>query len=316
MSVRARIESAIGGAQYAIGGAQYNALTRGVARLSGFREDVAEVDGSRVPFLVRGWGVPIVLVHGFGGDKESWLLLARLLERRATVIIPDLPGFGAASDIAPERASAFHQSRILLGLLDHLGFARAHFAGNSMGGGIVQRLAQDHPGRVVSMTLIGSVGPLVQKSVVGEALDRGENPLVLEEVGSIGTLLKLVAEKPVPSTKAMLRYLGVKRVARKEGQLATFRGWSLPADGEGIPTDLEAIQTPALVIHGMQDRVIHPATGRALANRLPNARLMELDGIGHVPQMEAPALIARAIDDFSGQVERGQAARSHGTRRS
>ena len=310
MSVRARIESAIGGAQYAIGGAQYNALTRGVARLSGFRADVAEVDDARVPFLVRGWGVPVVLVHGFGGDKESWLLMARLLKRRATVIIPDLPGFGAASAIVPERASAMHQSRILLGLLDSLGFARAHFAGNSMGGGIVQRLAQDHPGRVVSMTLLGSVGPLIQKSIVGEALDRGENPLVLEEAGKIETLMRLVAEKPVPSTKAMLRYLGVKRVARKEDQLATFRGWSLPADGEGIPTDLEAIQTPALVIHGKEDRVIHPATGRALANRLPNARLVELDGIGHVPQMEAPDAIARAIDDFIGHVEKkGEAER-------
>src|SRR5438445_13854623 len=129
MNVRARIESAIGGAQYL-------ALTRGVARLTGFREDAVTVDGARVPFLIRGWGVPILLVHGFGGDKESWLLMARHLQasprpaRRATVIIPDLPGFGAASDVLPERASAKHQAAILAGLLDALGFARAHLVGN------------------------------------------------------------------------------------------------------------------------------------------------------------------------------------------
>src|SRR5262249_25096038 len=92
MNLRHRMEAAVGAAQYL-------ALTRGVGRITGFRLDSARVDGATVPFLVRGWGVPIVLVHGFGGDKESWLLMAQLLRRRATLIIPDLPGFGAASEI-------------------------------------------------------------------------------------------------------------------------------------------------------------------------------------------------------------------------
>jgi abhydrolase domain-containing protein 6 len=301
MNVRGRIESAIGGAQYI-------ALTRGVARLTGFREDTVTVDGARVPFLIRGWGVPILLVHGFGGDKESWLLMARHLRRRATVLIPDLPGFGAASDVAPERASAKHQAAILAGLLDALGFARAHLVGSSMGGGIAQRFAHDYRPRATSMTLIGSVGPLVEKSEAGLAFDRGENPLVLDDPGALDTLLTLMTERPPPSTRAMRRYLGERRVARRDAQLATFRGWSEPADGEGLPADLKVIDTPALVIHGARDRVIHPATARALAEQLGNARLMMMDGIGHIPQMEAPSAVARAIDAFVGDVEKRRCA--------
>lgn len=303
MSIARRIETAIGAAQY-------HALTRGVARVFGFQVDAIELDGARLPFMVRasGWGPPIVLVHGFGGDKESWLLMARHLASRRSVIIPDLPGFGAASAITPERASAKHQAAILEGLLDRLGIARAHFAGNSMGGGISLRLAHDHPEKVASLTLIGAVGPVIEKSQAGLAFDRGENPLVIDEVDALDALLALVAERPPPSTRAMRRYLAIDKVARSEALRATFRGWHEPAEGEGIPTDLESIRTPTLVIHGLCDRVIHPATARAFGERLPDVRLMLMEQIGHVPQMEAPGEVARAIDALVDQVERRRAA--------
>ena len=88
-------------------GPQYRLMTRGAARLLGFAESEAQIDGVHVPFLVRGWGVPIVLIHGFGADKESWLPLAAALRAKGrSLIIPDLPGFGAAGDIPPERAAA------------------------------------------------------------------------------------------------------------------------------------------------------------------------------------------------------------------
>jgi abhydrolase domain-containing protein 6 len=52
------------------------------------------------------------------------------------------------------------------------------------------------------------------------------------------------------------------------------------------------------VIHGEKDRLIHPSTGRELAKRLPNARLERLDGIGHVPMIEAPKRTAQLIEQF------------------
>jgi triacylglycerol lipase len=296
MNVRDRIEEVVGGAQY-------HALTRGVARVIGFHSDSARVDGTKIPFLVRGWGVPIVLVHGFAGDKEGWLLLARYLRHRSMVLIPDLPGFGDAGVIPPEHASAKHQAAALAGLFDHLGLGRVHLVGSSMGGGIVQRFAQDYPARASSMTLVGSVGPYIEKSEVGKALDRGENPLVVDDVESHDDLIALITEKKPMSTRAIRRYLAGRRVARREVESALFRGFSEAPEGEGIPRNLEAIRTPALVVHGACDRVIHPATGRALAQRLPDARLHMMQGVGHVPQLEAPAALARAIDVFIGEVE-------------
>jgi pimeloyl-ACP methyl ester carboxylesterase len=296
MDLTARIETAIGGAQYRL-------LTRGAARVLGFDDGALDVEGVRVPFLARGWGVPVVLVHGFGADKESWLTMALALSRKHATIIPDLPGFGAAGVIGPERASAKHQAAVIAALLRRLGYARAHLVGSSMGGGISLRFAQDYPHVVSSLTLIGSVGPVVEKSELMFALDRGENPLVVDGAEDLHRLLHFVAERATRYPRTIMRYVGGVRAAQRDQHLALFRGWTDPADGEGINPDLSTISAPTLVIHGDRDRVIHPATGRALAEQIPNARLEMLSGIGHVPQMEAPRKTARFVESFVADVE-------------
>jgi abhydrolase domain-containing protein 6 len=297
MDARARLEIALGQAGYRM-------MTRGFARALGFAESEAEIDGIRVPFFVNGWGVPVVLVHGFGADKESWLLLAGSLRAAGlSLIIPDLPGFGAAGEIPPERAAAKWQARIIAGLLDRLGYARAHLVGSSMGGGISLRFAHDYPARLTSMTLLGSVGPTVVKSPMGQALERGENPLLLESVEDLDRFLAFVLEKPPKVPRAVRRYVAAERLARRDTHALLFRGWLDPNEGEGVPLELELLPTPTLVIHGMCDRVIDSSTAHALAARLPDSRLELLEGIAHVPQMEAPRRVAKMIGGFIAEVE-------------
>lgn len=290
----------------AIGRAEYRALTGVAQLLSGARAAHALVGGVHVPYFVRTTPAllggpssdPVVLVHGFGGDKEGWLMMASMLGRRRPLVIPDLPGFGAAGGIPKRSASAKAQAAVLAGLLDHLGIRRAHFVGNSMGGGISLRFAADYPARTASISLLGSVGPIVEKSELALALDRGENPLLIESPSDLGRLLDFVAERSPPLPRAAKVYLGADRFARRDAQAELFEGWMTPPEGEGIPEDLEAIQTPALVIQGEKDRLIHPSTGRELARRLPNARLEMLAGVGHVPMIEAPKVTSQLIERF------------------
>ena len=298
--------------EVSLGAAAYHLMTRGAARVLGFTESEAEIDGVRVPFFVQGWGVPVVFIHGFGGDKESWLLLAAALRAEGRcLILPDLPGFGAAGDIPPERAAAKWQARVIAGLLDRLGYARAHLIGNSMGGGIALRFAHDYPARLTSMTLLGSVGPLVVKSEMNLALDRGENPLLLESAEDLDRLLAFVLDKPPKLPRAVRRYLAHERFARRDAHAGLFRGWIDPKEGEGIAPELESLATPALVVHGVRDRVIDSSTARELAARLPDARLEMLEGVAHVPQMEAPLLVAKIVGRFIAEVE---AAHAHAPR--
>jgi abhydrolase domain-containing protein 6 len=298
------------GIEHAIGKAQYRAFTGVLRLLAGLRHGAAVIEGVHVPYFVRerpassgtAAGVPIVLVHGFGADKEGWLVTARRLGRQHSLVIPDLPGFGAAGAIPRHAASAAAQARVLGALLDALGTPRAHLVGSSMGGGISLRFARDFPERVASMTLIGSAGPIVEKSELGHALDRGENPLLTSSPDDFARLLHFVAEKPPPTSRAARVYLGAERYARRDALALVWDGWLTPPTTEGIPEALESITTPALVIHGDRDRVIHPSTGKALAARLPNARLELLEGVGHLPMMEKPKRVAALIDRFVASV--------------
>jgi abhydrolase domain-containing protein 6 len=297
--------------EQALGKLEYGLLTRGGARLLGFEERAFDIDGVHVPFFVRGSGVPMLFVHGFAADKESWLALLVAMERGRSAVIMDLPGFGAAGPIDPERASARAQAAVLAKLLDRLGYGRAHLVGNSMGGGISIRFASDFPARATSMTLIGSVGPVAEKSELGLALDRGENPLVVGSEADFDRMAAIVFEKPPPSTRAMRAYLAVDRAERAERYHALFRGWNEPRPADGLTElKLESIATPALVIHGDHDRVIHPSTGRALAAALPHARLEMLTGVGHAPQIEAPRAVAGLVQRFVDETEKAYAARS------
>jgi pimeloyl-ACP methyl ester carboxylesterase len=293
-----------------LGKLEYRAMTSIARRALRAGRRSATIRGAVVPYLFRrsrDEAPPVLMVHGFGGDKESWLVFASFLRRTRGLVLPDLPGFGAASSIAKERASACEQAAVLADLLDAVGAPRAHLVGSSMGGGISLRFAADYPERTASLTLIGSVGPAVEKSEVGLAFDRGENPLLIESADDLERLLGLVAERLPPAPRAMRRYLGADRFARREAQEALFDGWVACPPEHGVPDgdDLLKVHVPALVIHGEKDRVIHPATGRALADRLPDGRLEMMPGIGHVPQIEAPKKTADSVERFYASIARG-----------
>src|SRR5437868_2308052 len=90
-----------------VGAAQYLAVTSVARRVARATLEHAAIDGVDVPYFTRPAeaGAPtIVLVHGFGADKEGWLVLAGLLPRAWGLLVPDLPGFGGAGSIAKERA--------------------------------------------------------------------------------------------------------------------------------------------------------------------------------------------------------------------
>ena len=274
---------------------QYAALMGLAVRRLGLATQTVTVADLRMPTLFRGGGDPVVFVHGFGGDKESWLtLMARLPATQALVAL-DLPGFGDASPIAASRASAKHQAAVVLQVLRELGVERAHLVGSSMGGGIALRLAADAPERVVSLTLLGSVGPWVEKSELALALERGENPLVSRTLADFDRLMELVTAKPLYIPSTIRAHLASVRSARAESWNALFEGFVGAAPEDSFLDGLARIQAPTLVIHGAKDRVIHPSTGRALAEQLVRGRHLPLPEVGHVPHMEATKLVAEAL---------------------
>jgi len=287
-----------GNAELLLGRLEYSALRAlGLGLMRG-RSRSVRVGDVRMPYLEGGKGDPVVLVHGFAANKETWLLTAVPLSRSHRVIIPDLPGYGEADAIPPERATAREHARAVVHFLDLLGLERVHLVGNSMGGGITVRIARDYPERVRSATLICSAGPKTEASDLDGELERGVNPLLPQSVDDADDLLGFVAEKQRYMPRAMRKYAVSTVVEARDRLQQMFDVWHRGQGPDGVPEDLENIRVPTLVIHGDRDRLIHVSTGRAFGERIPGATLVVLEGVGHVPQVEVPRRTARIITDF------------------
>lgn len=268
-------------------------LRRATAAVAGLRAGLA--DG--VAFLHRpGRGAPLVAIHGFGGDKETWLLWAPFVSRKRPLLLIDLPGHGASRGEADFSARA--QAEVVLATMDACGIDRAVLCGNSMGGGIAQRIARTWPSRARALVLVASVAHEMAESELTRELARGNNLLIPDRKTSHDEFLKRVVEKPPKVPRAVQRYVAWER-ARSQARLeGVWRGWTGAVGDDAVPADVEAIAQPALLVHGDRDRVIDIETARALARRLPRARLEVLTGVGHVPQLEEPRRVARLVESF------------------
>jgi len=181
-----------------------------------------------------------------------------------------------------------------LGILDALGVARAHLAGVSMGGGMAQVLAIEHPGRVASLTLIAtSSGPAEDlPPVTAELRELFDNPPPEPDWSDRAAVIDYVVAGELP----FLGVVGVDeaemrataaRVADRTANLrsALTNHWiMIGGDDDGsepLRPRLGRITAPTLVIHGTRDPLFPFPHGEALAAEIPGARLLPLDGVGH-----------------------------------
>src|SRR6185436_10984247 len=109
---------------------------------------LVEIGGRQISYLTMApdepSGDPVVLVHGFGGDKNSWLFVQQPLAEERTVHALDLPGHGASSkDVGDGSLATLVET--VTGFLDSLGIERAHLVGHSLGGAVVAAAAQAAP---------------------------------------------------------------------------------------------------------------------------------------------------------------------------
>lgn len=277
-----------------LGAAEMRTLERALCAAAGLRRRTIVVDDLALAALERpGVGAPVVMIHGFGGDKETWLLMAPWLRRRPLLVI-DLPGHGGSTIVARGQATPAAMGRAIVGALDACGLDRVHLCGNSMGGGIALWIARNHPARVASLTLVASVAPELAESELTRALARGEN-LLIPGADDADRFMRLVVEKPPKVPRAVQRYVAARRAAARPVLEEMFRGWVEAAPEAALPRDLEAIEQPTLIIHGRCDRIIAVDTARKVASSVPNSTLRVLDGIGHVPQLEAPRRVAALV---------------------
>jgi pimeloyl-ACP methyl ester carboxylesterase len=251
----------------------------------------APVNGVELAYRDEGQGEPILLVHAFPLSAAMWEDQIDALATRFRVLAPDLRGFGASA--RGSGASSLDQlADDLAGLLDHLKLDRATVAGLSMGGYISFALLRRHRARVARLILADTRAGADSE----EGRQGREASAKLAEAEGAGA----VAEAMLPKLLAAGAPAEVRDEVRKiitandrAGIAAAQRAMAARPDSAPL---LATIDVPTLIIVGSEDVLTPPAEARAMHAAIPGSQLVELAGVGHLSNLEAP-------DDFNAAVE-------------
>ena len=236
----------------------------------------------------HGEGRPFLLLHG-GGGPQTVAGFAELLATKepARVITPTHPGFGGTP--RPDGlADMAGLAALYRALLDRLGLDGVTVIGNSIGGWIAAELALLGSPRVSGTVLVDAVGIEVEGHPVTDIF-----PLSLDELARLSYHDPAAFRiDPAAMTEAQRAGMAANRAA-----LQVYGGARM-AD-PSLRGRLAAIATPTLVIWGDADRIVDPGYGRAYAAAIPGARFELLADTGHLPQLESPERLLRAVWDFA-----------------
>jgi len=251
----------------------------------------------RLHVEVEGSGPVVVLAHGFGGSARNFLSQARALRDRYRIVRFDARGHARSE--APAEASAYTQDAFVADLgrvLDQVGARAAVVGGLSMGAGTALRFALAHPERVQGLVLAafppGAGAPGTFAAVAADFAD------VIEREGleAAGTRFVWGASSGLDPAAARLVRRGFLEHP-PHGLAHTLRGVLAAEPSLDELARLAELARPALVIVGARDRMSLPAS-RALAEALPRAKLVVVEGAGHVVNLAQPAAFNRALEEF------------------
>jgi 2-succinyl-6-hydroxy-2,4-cyclohexadiene-1-carboxylate synthase len=247
-----------------------------------------------------GEGRPLLLLHGFTGNRHAWDHLRPLLGSRFAAVAPDLPGHGE-SPWAPEMT--FETTAVaLLRLLDALGLERVDIAGYSLGARVALGLGLRAPDRVGRLVLeSGSPGlrrrrdRLERRRTDGELADSIERDGVEAFVARWEALSLFDGVRALPST--VQDALRARRQSHRPEALAgSLRALSLGAQ-PNYWSRLWTLRTPTLLLTGARDSKF-TATARAMAAELPLVWGHVFPGAGHAPHLEVPEAYAQELTGF------------------
>jgi len=274
------------GFAYLAPGVAVNAVMTAERTAAGLeRKSITLEGGEHIVYLEGGQGEPLMLIHGFTANKDNFTRVAKHLTSRYHVIIPDLVGFGE-SERPPmgdysvsAQAERLHRLAAALGLKDGL-----HIGGSSMGGHISMTWASLYPQEVKSMWLLdpGGVWSAPVTPMMKTYLDTGKMTLVADSEEEFLALPPLVMSKPPFVPTVLLREMAHENLPYKDlmyrilGQLSK----------DPIEPRLQGMTTPALLVWGDQDQVLSVESVPVLQKLLPQAKVIIMPGIGHLPMLE------------------------------
>jgi pimeloyl-ACP methyl ester carboxylesterase len=273
----------------------------------------AILHGRPVSYTEVGSGPVLLLIHGMAGSGENWEAVIEPLAQRHTVIAPDLPGHGTSAPGAGD----YSLGALAAGLRDllvTLGHERATLVGHSLGGGIAMELAYHFPELAERLVLVssGGLGPEVSPVLRAAALPGADLFLAATARGAgkagsaVGRALAAIGLRPTADVAEVARgYASLADPSRRAAFLSTLRG-VVSARGQSVDASDRfylAARVPVLIVWGARDPIIPVRHGERAHEGIAGSRLEIFDGVGHLPQLEAPGRFVTVLERFIAETE-------------
>ena len=240
---------------------------------------------------------PLVFLHGIGGAARGWRGQIEAFGDRYRAIAWDMPGYGGSAPLAA--VSIVTLADALQDFLQAIGTTQPILVGHSIGGMIVQQWLTKHPDSAAAVVLaqtspaFGKADGDWQKEFIGARLgplDRGETMVSLAP----SLVRELVGDDPDPAGMELARdcMAAVPEASYRASMLAL-----LGFDQRGA---LENIAVPTLVLSGTKDKNAPAPMMAKMATYIPSATYVELEGVGHLVNLERPKTFNAALDSFLG----------------
>ncbi|WP_344796373.1 alpha/beta hydrolase [Litoribacillus peritrichatus] len=272
---------------------------------AGLSQKQINIENHTIQYLDGGQGEVILMIHGFGANKDNWLRFAKEFKGKYRIIAPDLPGFGESTILENISYDAVPQAKRLQQFLKALAIDKVHIVGNSMGGYIAGNFSALYPESVKTTWLLNPLGVQgAEPSEMFNAILEGKQPYVLPRNESEFRLLlsKVFVNMPFTpdfairalSNDFQKHYSSNEQIAleihKEKDNTIVFK--------HPINEVLKQHSNPLLVIWGDQDKILSPDGLRAMKDNIPTATTVMMKDMGHAPMIENPSLTADIVKDF------------------
>lgn len=242
---------------------------------------IATVGEHLIHYEALGRGQPVIFLHGWAGSWRYWLSTMQALSHRFRTYAVDLVGFGDSAKPRQGADSVYRLERyveLVRGWMDHLGIARAHFIGHTLGAVVAVQLALQQPDRVQRILAVGyPVSMELPKGLLGPA----------RKEALVERLSRLTQEYPEVQREHL----------RADPEAIVLCLEETLTRQEALQEWLRLVDRPLLLVYGRRDPLISPPP--FLNGGLDaSTRLIVLEESRHFPMLDLPAVFQRLAEDF------------------